>query len=196
MMGEGVITPQYPQKIKFNIKCVTSRKEERNLNIPDVRLRYCVGSSSCVLVRVILACSSSHVRGRRRSLAWIFRDSVKKEFVCRREKIKEIEINFFFSFFDWLDLIGFDWTYLYPYSMLSPQPPQIHSWLRFLGRRAREQPQDESWPSRQAREIEWTTPAAAIEWANAASRLPIFHFFKIRIMSEELMIVIKPTNGK
>lgn len=109
MMGEGVITPQYPQKIKFNIKCVTSRKEERNLNIPDVRLRYCVGSSSCVLVRVILACSSSHVRGRRRSLAWIFRDSVKKEFVCRREKIKEIEINFFFSFFDWLDLIFVDW---------------------------------------------------------------------------------------
>ncbi len=87
------------------------RKRE-NLNIPDVRLRYCVGSSSCVLVRVILACSSSHVRGRRRSLAWIFRDSVKKEFVCRREKIEEIEINFFFFFFFfflidwiWLDLL-------------------------------------------------------------------------------------------
>ena len=92
---------------------------------------------------------------------------------------------------DWLDyyysnewmekyvMIGsFQWlvSYLYPYSMLSPHPPQIHSWLRFLGRRAREQPQDESWPSRQAREIEWTTPAAAIEWANAASRLPVFCF--------------------
>lgn len=56
--------------------------------------------------------------------------------------------------------------------MLSPQPPQIHSWLRLLGRRAREQPQDESWPSRQALEMACTTPAAAMEWANAASRLP------------------------
>jgi hypothetical protein len=56
--------------------------------------------------------------------------------------------------------------------MLSPHPPQIHSWLRLFGRRAREQPHDESWPSRQAREMECTTPAAAIEWAKAASRLP------------------------
>ena len=63
-------------------------------------------------------------------------------------------------------------SYLYPYSMLSPHPPQIHSLLRLLGRLAREQPHDDSWPSRHAREMEWTTPAAAMEWANAASRLP------------------------
>jgi len=76
--------------------------------------------------------------------------------------------------------------------MLSPQPPQIHSWLRFLGRRAREQPQDESWPSRQAREIEWTTPAAAIEWANAASRLP----FEFESCPMNLMICNQPPGNK
>lgn len=64
--------------------------------------------------------------------------------------------------------------------MLSPQPPQIHSWFKFLGRRALEQPHDESWPSRQAREMEWTTPAAAIEWAKAASRLPGYQSVGVR----------------
>ncbi len=40
-------------------------------SIPDVRLRYCVNSSNCVLVRAIRACSSSPVRVHQRSLAWI-----------------------------------------------------------------------------------------------------------------------------
>ena len=97
-------------------------------------------------------------------------------------------------------MIGsFQWlvSYLYPYSMLSPQPPQIHSWLRFLGRRAREQPQDESWPSRQAREIEWTTPAAAIEWANAASRLPVFLFCFFLFEGEfKFIILFRPMKKK
>ena len=65
-----------------------------------------------------------------------------------------------------------DCLYLYPYSMLSPQPPQIHSWLSVLGRWALEQPHDDSWPSRQARDTEWTTPAAAMACAKPASRLP------------------------
>lgn len=62
-------------------------------------------------------------------------------------------------------------AYLYPYSTLSPQPPQIHSLLRSLGRRAGEQLQVVSCPSRHARDTLYTTPAEAMAWANAASRL-------------------------
>ena len=60
-------------------------------------------------------------------------------------------------------------THLYPYSMLSPQPPQIQADLRSLGLLAPEQPQLASWPSRQPRDTECTTPALATAWAKAAS---------------------------
>ena len=60
-------------------------------------------------------------------------------------------------------------THLYPYSMLSPQPPQIQADLRSLGLFAAEQPQLASWPSLQPRDTECTTPALATAWAKAAS---------------------------
>ena len=60
-------------------------------------------------------------------------------------------------------------THLYPYSMLSPQPPQIQADLRSLGLLAPEQPQLASWPSLQPRDTECTTPALATAWAKAAS---------------------------
>ena len=53
--------------------------------------------------------------------------------------------------------------------MLSPHPPQIHSFLRSLGRLASEHPQEASWPSRHPREMLWTTPAEATALAKAAS---------------------------
>lgn len=60
---------------------------------------------------------------------------------------------------------------LYPYSMLSPHPPQIQSRCKFFGLAARLQPQLDNWPSLQALAIAWTTPADATECAKAASRL-------------------------
>lgn len=63
---------------------------------------------------------------------------------------------------------------MYPYSRLSPQPPQIHSRLRSLGLPLLEHPQEDSWPSRQARPSEYTTPAAVIACTNAVSLLPVY----------------------
>lgn len=63
------------------------------LFIPDVRLRYCGGSSNFVLVRGSLACSSSHVRGHRRSLAWICRSKIRWHFLVWLNK-------FFFFYFN------------------------------------------------------------------------------------------------
>ena len=60
-------------------------------------------------------------------------------------------------------------THLYPYSMLSPHPPQIQADFRSLGRPAPLQPQLASWPSLQPLETLWTTPALATAWAKAAS---------------------------
>ena len=60
-------------------------------------------------------------------------------------------------------------THLYPYWMLSPQPPQIQACLRSEGRLALLQPQLSSWPSLQPRDTLCTTPALATAWANAAS---------------------------
>ena len=53
--------------------------------------------------------------------------------------------------------------------MLSPHPPQIHSFLRSPGLFAFEHPQLASCPSRHPRETLCTTPALATAWANAAS---------------------------
>lgn len=53
--------------------------------------------------------------------------------------------------------------------MLSPHPPQIHSFLRSLGLLFSEQPQEASWPSRQPLEMLCTTPAEATALAKAAS---------------------------
>ena len=63
------------------------------------------------------------------------------------------------------------WANLYPYSLLSPQPPQIQSRCRILGLDLREQPHVESCPSRQARATECTTPAEEIACVKAASLL-------------------------
>ena len=54
----------------FTLKIYLFEKKKLFI-IPDVRLRYCVNSSSCVLVRAIRACSSSPVHVHQRSLAWI-----------------------------------------------------------------------------------------------------------------------------
>ena len=62
-------------------------------------------------------------------------------------------------------------TYLYPYSRLSPQPPQIQSRWRSRGRPVREHPQELSCPSRHDRDMACTTPAAPMACAKAASRL-------------------------
>ena len=53
--------------------------------------------------------------------------------------------------------------------MLSPHPPQIHSFLRSLGLLDSEHPQEANWPSRQPRDILCTTPAEATALAKAAS---------------------------
>ncbi len=58
---------------------------------------------------------------------------------------------------------------LYPYSTLSPHPPQIQSRWSCLGRPLLEQPHVESWPSRQARLILCTTPAVDTACVKAAS---------------------------
>lgn len=63
-------------------------------------------------------------------------------------------------------------TYLYPYSKLSPQPPQIQSFCRSLGRPAREQLHEDSWPSLQLRDTAYATPAAVIALTKADSRVP------------------------
>jgi len=64
-------------------------------------------------------------------------------------------------------------TYLYPYSMLSPQPPQTQSLLRSFGLPDLEQLHVFRRPSLQARAMACVTPAALIAWTNAASRLPV-----------------------
>lgn len=53
--------------------------------------------------------------------------------------------------------------------MLSPHPPQIHSFFRSPGLFAFEHPQLASCPSRHPRETLCTTPALATAWAKAAS---------------------------
>ena len=62
---------------------------------------------------------------------------------------------------------------LYPYSMLSPQPPQIQSLWRSLGRRARLQPHLLSSALPQDRLMACTTPAADTACVKAASRLAV-----------------------
>lgn len=64
-------------------------------------------------------------------------------------------------------------TYLYPYSMLSPQPPQTQSLLKSFGLPDLEQLHVFKRPSLQARAIACATPAALIACTNAASRLPV-----------------------
>lgn len=57
--------------------------------------------------------------------------------------------------------------------MLSPQPPHSQSRGRSLGRAARLQPQVDSSPSRHARLMAFTTPAALTAYVKAVSRLPV-----------------------
>lgn len=63
------------------LKVRSDRVGNKTVVLPDVRLRYCGGSSDYVLVHVIHACSSSHVRGHRRSLAWICVVVLKVKFI-------------------------------------------------------------------------------------------------------------------
>ena len=53
--------------------------------------------------------------------------------------------------------------------MLSPHPPQIHSFRKSRGLLASEQPHDANWPSRHPLEMLWTTPAEAMALAKLAS---------------------------
>ena len=59
---------------------------------------------------------------------------------------------------------------LYPYSLLSPQPPQIQSLWSCLGLGFLEHPHDVSSPSLHDLATACTTPAALIACVNAASR--------------------------
>lgn len=63
-------------------------------------------------------------------------------------------------------------TYLYPYSRLSPHPPQSHSFFRSFGLFVLPQEQVDKRPSLQALDTEYETPAEAKAWAKAASLLP------------------------
>ena len=78
-------------------------------------------------------------------------------------------------------------TYLYPYSILSPQPPQIQADFRSFGLLAPLQPQLASWPSLQPRETLWTTPALATAWAKAAS-LDAANKREVRVVERETFL--------
>lgn len=62
---------------------------------------------------------------------------------------------------------------LYPYSILSPHPPQIKSLFKSFGLMALLQPQLANSPSRHDLLIECTTPAADMAWVKAASLLAV-----------------------
>ena len=157
------------ENIKFKRKCLIFYYPATSFIIVEIHQTATLFTWTFFIVLLSFANIDETLR---EPIAILFYDFIVNNFVDRKRTINEQLI------------------YLYPYSMLSPHPPQIHSWLRLLGRRAREQPHDDSWPSRQAREIECTTPAAAIEWAKAASRLPTLSQLTENVNSLLSLIVI------
>ena len=85
---------------------------------------------------------------------------------------------------------------LYPYSILSPHPPQIQSRAMSLGRPALLHPHLLSSPSRHDRLTEWMTPAEDTAWVKAASLLAAktknpgnYKLLKLRLVIVTLEIV-------